>query len=161
MRPFLFAIINLFTEGEFMITKADIVSGALQHLAVEGLLLQPMASDQRIAIQHLDDMAATYAASGLDTGYIQPLQYGTSTPSDDSGVDLGLVGPLKVLLAGYISYQYGKQPDMMKLDWAEKQLSAQLVTVEGAKYPITLPKGSGNYDNTVIGENFFRGGLPL
>lgn len=144
-----------------MITKADIVSGALQHLAVEGLLLQPLADDNRIALQHLDDMAASYAAQGLDTGYIQPLAYGTSTPSDDSGVDLGLVGPMKVLLATYIAQQYGKMPDPIKLQWATQQLTAQLTAVEPTKYPITLPVGSGNYDNDVVGENYFRGGWPL
>ena len=69
-----------------MITKSHIVDGALQMLAVEGLLLQPMADDQRIAIQHLDDMAAAYTALGLDGGYIEPLEYGTSQGSDDSGV---------------------------------------------------------------------------
>lgn len=143
-----------------MITKADIVSGALQHLSVSGLLMQPMADDQRTAIQHLDDLCATYAATGLDTGYIQPLQYGTSTPADDSGIDLGLVGAMKMLLAGYIAGQYGKALDPMKLNWAEKQLSAQLVKPDGCKYPITLPIGSGNYDNSSFGENYFRGGLP-
>ncbi|HSG93853.1 MAG TPA: packaged DNA stabilization gp4 family protein [Methylotenera sp.] len=143
-----------------MITKADIVSGALQHLATEGLLLQPMADDQRTAVQHLDDMTATYAASGLDTGYIQPEQYGTATPTDDSGVDVGLVGPLKIMLAGYIASQYGKQIDPGKLSWAERQLSAQLVNVQGSKYPVTLPIGSGNYDQSTFGENFYRGGLP-
>ena len=143
-----------------MITKADIVSGALQHLATEGLLLQPMADDQRTAMQHLDDVMATYAAMGLDTGYIQPEGYGAATPSDDSGIDVGLVGPVKVILAGYIASQYGKQFDMGKLSWADKQLSAQLVNVQGSKYPVTLPMGSGNYDNSTFGENFYRGGLP-
>lgn len=143
-----------------MITKADIVSGALQHLATEGLLLQPMADDQRTAVQHLDDLAATYAAIGLDTGYIQPEGYGTATPSDDSGIDVGLVGPMKIILAGYIAAQYGKMLDPNKVSWAEKQLSAQLVNVQGSKYPITLPIGSGNYDNSTFGENFYRGGLP-
>lgn len=144
-----------------MITKADIVSGALQHLATEGLLLKPMADDQSTAIQHLDDLAATYAATGLDTGYIQPEGYGTAGPSDDSGIDVGLIGPMKILLAGYIAAQYGKQVNPAKLIWAEDKLSALLVNVQGSKYPVTLPIGSGNYDHSTFGENFYRGGLPV
>ena len=144
-----------------MITKAHIVDGALQMLAVEGLLLQPLADDQRIAIQHLDDMAAAYTALGLDGGYISPLEYGTSTGSDDSGVDVGLAGPYKALLAAYIAQQYGRQLDPAKTDWAMKMLQAQSIQDVGSvKYPTTLPVGSGNYDgpNTDV---FYRGGLPI
>lgn len=144
-----------------MITKADIVSGALQHLAVEGLMLQPLADDQRTALQHLDDYCATIAATGTDTGYLQPLQYGTSLPGDDAGVDLGLVGPLKILLAAYITTMYGKGFDMMKAKWAENQLAQQLVDIKGCKYPETLPTGSGNYDNDAGSDVFYRGGLPV
>ena len=144
-----------------MITKADIISGALQILAVDGLLLQPMADDQSTALQHLDDMAASYTAYGQDSGYIQPAEYGTSTPSDDSGIDVGLGAPFKILLAEYIASQYGKQLDPFKKDWAMKMLVAQtLDNLVSTKYPTTLPVGSGNYDgpNTDV---FYRGGLPL
>ena len=144
-----------------MITKAHIVDGALQMLAVEGLLLQAMADDQRIAIQHLDDMAAAYTALGLDGGYILPLEYGSSTGSDDSGVDVGLAGPYKALLAAYIAQQYGKQIDPGKTDWAMKMLQAQSIESVGTtKYPVTLPMGSGNYDGPES-DVYYRGGLPL
>jgi hypothetical protein len=140
-----------------MITKAHIVDGALQLLAVEGLLLQPMASDQQAAVQHLDDLAASYTEMGLDTGYISPLQYGSSTGADDAGINIGLAGPLKTLLAGYIAQQYGKQFNPSMLQWAERMLTQLCVAPVGdAKYPNTLPIGSGNYDgpNTDI---FYRG----
>lgn len=139
-----------------MITKAHLVDGALQHLAVEGLLLQPMASDQQTAIQHLDDLAASYTEMGLDTGYIQPLEYGTSTGSDDTGVSPGLAGPLKALLAGYIAQQYGKQFNPGLVQWAERMMTQLCVAPIGdSVYPGTLPIGSGNYDgpNTDI---FYR-----
>ena len=144
-----------------MISKANIVDGALQHLAIDGLLMQPMAQDQNAAIQHLDDMAAAYAGLGLDVGYLQPEQYGTSTGSDDSGVDISLVGPLKIILSGYIASQFGKQYDPGKLQFASDMLSAQLVKVNGTKYPVTMPFGSGNYDGYNFGENYYRGGLPI
>lgn len=143
-----------------MITKAHLIDGALQHLSVEGLLLQPMAADQSSALQHADDLAAMYAAKGLDTGYILPEQYGTSTGADDSGIDVGLAGAFKVMLAGYIANQYGKELNPNKLAFAEKALFDQLVTVEGAKYPVTLPIGSGNYD-WADDQQFYRGGLPI
>ena len=144
-----------------MITKADLVDGALQMLAVQGMLLQPMADDQRTALQHLDDMAASYNALGLDGGYIQPAQYGTSAGSDDSGVDVGLAGPYKALLAAYIAQQYGKQYDPAKTDWAMKMLAAQSIpSVGSTKYPTTLPVGSGNYDGP-NNDVFYRGGLPV
>jgi hypothetical protein len=162
MRPFLFAILCKYqSEALTMITKAHIVDGALQMLAVEGLLLQAMADDQRIAIQHLDDMAAAYTALGLDGGYILPLEYGSSTASDDSGVDVGLAGPYKALLAAYIAQQYGKQVDPSKTDWAMKMLAAQAIESVGTtKYPVTLPMGSGNYDGPES-DVYYRGGLPL
>lgn len=142
-----------------MITKSDLVKGALQHLAVDGLLMQPTAQDQSDALQHLDDFAAAYAAMGQDIGYLQPLQYGTSTGADDSGVDVGLVGPVKVMLAAYIAAQYGKELNPNKTAWAERMMMQQLVTVEGAHYPVTLPVGSGNSDATDA--TFFAGGLPV
>ncbi len=142
-----------------MITKSDLIKGALQHLAVEGLLMQPMAQDQQATLQHLDDFAATYAAMGQDVGYLQPLQYGTSLPEDDSGVDVGLVAPVKVMLAAYIAAMFGKQLDPAKTAWAEKMMNQQLVSVVPCRYPTTLPTGSGNYDGT--DDTFFKGGLPV
>ena len=140
-----------------MITKAHIVDGALQHLAVQGLLLQPMASDQQAAIQHLDDLAASYTEMGLDTGYIQPLQYGASTGSDDAGINIGLAGPLKVLLGAYIANQYGKQFNPVLTQWAERMLTQLTVSPVGdSRFPTTLPVGSGNYDGPAD-SIFYRG----
>ena len=130
-----------------MITKAHIVDGALQLLAVEGLLLQPQASDQQTATQHLDDLAATYTELGLDTGYITPLQYGSSTGADDAGINIGLAGPMKVLLAAYIAQQYGKGFNPQQVAWAERMLTQLCVSPVGdSRFPTTLPVGSGNYD---------------
>lgn len=144
-----------------MITKSHIVDGALQHLAVEGLLLQPMASDQQTAIQHLDDLAASYTELGLDTGYIQPLEYGTSTGADDTGISAGLAGPLKALLAGYIASQYGKVFNPGLLQWAESMMVKLCISEVGSiDPPDTLPRGSGNYDgpNDTV---FYSGNYPL
>lgn len=130
-----------------MITKAHLVDGALQHLAVEGLLLQPMASDQQAAIQHMDDFMASYTEMGLDTGYIQPLVYGESSGADDSGVNAGLAGPVKIMLASYIATMYGKVFNPGLTAWAERVMMQLCVTPVGdSKYPSTLPVGSGNYD---------------
>lgn len=142
-----------------MITKGDLIKGAMQHLAADGLLMQPMAQDSQDALQHLDDFAASYAAIGQDIGYLQPLEYGTSTQADDSGVDVGLVGPIKVLLAGYIANMFGKELNPNKLSWAENMLAKQLIDIAGSKYPTTLPVGSGNYDT--FSQTYYRGGLPL
>lgn len=142
-----------------MITKADLIKGAMQHLSVDGLLMQPMAQDQVAALQMLDDFAATYAAIGQDIGYLQPLEYGTSLPEDDSGVDVGIVGPIKVMLAACIATMFGKQLDPMKTSWAEKMMMQQLTVIEPCKYPQTLPTGSGNY--SALDEAFYRGGLPV
>jgi hypothetical protein len=143
-----------------MITKGDLIKGAMQHLAADGLLMQPMAQDNQAALQHLDDFAATYAAIGQDIGYLQPLEYGTSTESDDSGVDVSLVGPMKVLLAGYIANMFGKELNPNKLSWAENMMMRQLTTVESCSYPITLPVGSGNYE-AMDDQQYYRGGLPF
>ncbi len=142
-----------------MITKGDLIKGAMQHLAADGLLMQPMAQDNQAALQHLDDFAASYAAIGQDVGYLQPLEYGTSAESDDSGVDVALVGPLKVMLAGYIANMFGKELNPAKIAWAESMMMKQLVNVIGTKYPVTLPVGSGNYDS-FEDQRFYRGDLP-
>lgn len=143
-----------------MITKGDLIKGAMQHLAADGLLMQPMAQDNQDALQHLDDFAASYAAIGQDIGYLQPLEYGTSTQSDDSGVDVSLVGPIKVMLAGYIANMFGKELNPVKLSWAENMMMKQLTVIEPSKYPTTLPVGSGNYD-TFTDQNFYNGIYPL
>jgi len=143
-----------------MITKGKLIDGAFQHLSIEGLLLQPMAQDQVSALSHADDLAAMYAGKGLDCGYLQPASYGDSTASDDSGIDASLAGPFKILLAGYLANQYGKELNPSKLDFADKAFQQQLVTVVGTKYPSTLPIGSGNYDYS-DDDNFYRGGLPV
>ena len=141
-----------------MITKGDIIKGALQHLSVDGLLMQPMAQDQSDALQHLDDFAAVYASIGQDIGYLQPLEYGTSTASDDSGVDVSLAGPIKVMLAAYIANTYGKELNPAKVSWAENMMMRQMAEVGGCRYPVTLPTGSGNYDS--MDDVFYKGGLP-
>jgi hypothetical protein len=143
-----------------MITKGDLIKGAMQHLAADGLLMQPMAQDNQAALQHLDDFAASYAAIGQDVGYLQPLEYGTSTESDDSGVDVSLVGPVKVMLAAYIANMFGKELNPSKTVWAEGMMMKQLVSVDGCKYPVTLPVGSGNYDS-MSDQQYYRGGLPF
>lgn len=128
-----------------MITKGDLIKGAMQHLQVDGLLMQPMAQDEQMALQHLDDFAASYEAIGQDIGYLQPLEYGTSAINDDSGIDVGLVGPVKVMLAAYIAAIFGKQLDPSKVVWAENMMMKQLTEITPTSYPSTLPTGSGNY----------------
>lgn len=140
-----------------MLTKAHIIDGALQLLAVEGLLLQPQASDQQTALQHLDDLAATYNELGYNTGYITPLQYGSSSAADDSGVNIGLAGPFKVLLAAYIAQQYGKGFNPSQVSWAERMLTQLAISPVGdSSYPTTLPVGAGNYDGP-SSDTFYRG----
>lgn len=132
-----------------MPNKIDIVKGCYQLIRISGLTKQSIPEEDEIALQVLDDYAAELSST-LNTGYIQPAEYGTSDPNDYSGLTAELAGPMKKMLALELVNYFGKDvPASLAAIAAQGMRSMEqlLVTVDNAQNPATLPIGSGNeYD---------------
>ena len=129
--------------------KIDLVLGAYQLIRISGLTSQAMPEEIEIGIQSADDLAAELSST-LNTGYIQPAEYGTSDPDDYSGLNAQTAGPFKKLLALELTSYFGKDiPISLKMnaDKGLRSLEQLLVNVLPTQNPGTLPLGSGNdYD---------------
>ena len=129
--------------------KIDLVLGAYQLIRISGLTSQAMPEEIEIGIQTADDLAGELSAT-LNTGYIQPTEYGTSDPNDYSGLNAQTAGPFKKLLAVELVGYFGKTVPMslgINASKGMRSLEQLLVNVLPAQNPGTLPMGSGNdYD---------------
>lgn len=145
-----------------MITKGDIVNGALVQLAISGITVSPSASDNALTIQFLDDMAGRLSIY-YDTGYKQPASYGGSIGSDDSGLTVQAVGAFRKLLAAEIyGLYYPRSQDVRVEQMAregERDLANLFVNVGPAQLPDTLPIGSGN-EYEVMSNRFYPALVP-
>jgi hypothetical protein len=129
-----------------MISKVSIVNGTLKLMRISGLTTQGTPDEIKDGLQVLDDYMAELSTT-LDTGYIQPLNYGESDPNDDSGLTPEMAGPVKKsLLAEFCSY-FGKEVPMAVARTSAdgmRALEQLLVHVAPSQNPATLPIGSGN-----------------
>ena len=132
-----------------MITKGDLITGAYSVIRISGLTVNATSEDVLTGLQVLDDYMAELSVE-LNTGYSQPLEYGTSDPSDDSTITQPMAGPIKKLLAVQLLTHFGKQitPELARISMdGMRSLEHLLVNVGPADNPATLPIGSGNeYD---------------
>ncbi len=132
-----------------MPNKIDLVVGAYQLIRISGLTSKAIPEEINIGLQVSDDLAGELSAT-LDTGYIQPLEYGESDPNDYSGLTPEIAGPFKKLLAMELVGYFGKEiPVSLKIIAAKglRALEQRLVTIMPSQNPGTLPMGSGNdYD---------------
>lgn len=127
--------------------KIDIVTGTYQLIRISGLTSQAIPEEVEIAMQVADDYAGQLLGSGLNVGWIQPLEYGQSDPDDVSGLTFQSVGPFKKLLAKEIVTYFGKQLPQSLYDNANeglRSLEHLLVHIKPTQNPSTLPIGSGN-----------------
>lgn len=132
-----------------MINKVDILNGTFSLLRISGMTVNPRPRDLQDGLQIMDDYAAEIQPE-LDTGYIQPDEYGGSDLNDYSGLTASLAGPFKKLMATQLAPLFGKAvtPELYKLAQdGMNSLEYQLVNIGPAQNPATLPIGSGNeYD---------------
>lgn len=138
-----------------MITKGDIVNGALNWIRISGITVEPNGDDVSISLQILDDCMGEL---DLDIGYYQPESYGQSLASDDSGLTTNFAGPVKKIVAKSLAVLYGKQGDPSLLQLAaegERSLERMTVEVAPAQYPETLPMGSGT-EWPVLDNHFYN-----
>jgi len=142
-----------------MITKGDLVNGALALMRISGLTRQPTPEDLQTGLEVADDYAAELSVM-MPIPYLQPDEYGQSEPSDDSGLTVQMAGPFKKLLVGQLLGFYGKDiPPSVGITATQglKALEYLLVTVADAENPPTLPVGSGN-ELTVSNRRFYPEG---
>jgi len=126
--------------------KIDLVNGAYQLIRISGLTSNAVPEEISIGVQVSDDLAGELSTT-LDTGYIQPVEYGTSDPNDYSGLTAQTAGPFKKLLAIELVDFFGKQVPIslkMNADKGLRSLEQLLVNVLPSQNPGTLPIGSGN-----------------
>ena len=126
--------------------KIDLVNGAYQLIRISGLTSVAIPEETIIGLQVSDDLAGELSTT-LNTGYIQPTEYGQSDPNDYSGLTVQTAGPFKKLLAMELVDFFGKQIPMslkMNADKGLRSLEQLLVTVLPMQNPGTLPIGSGN-----------------
>ena len=127
--------------------KIDLISGMYQLIRISGLTTDAIPEEIEVALQVSDDLAGELLASGLNTSYIQPAEYGQSDPNDYSGLNAQTAGPFKKLLAREVVDYFGKQMPVTLQMNAEKglrSLEQLLVNVLPSQNPGTLPIGSGN-----------------
>lgn len=147
-----------------IVKKVDIANRAAEELSISGIASEPTVKEISSFIGRLDELAAQLKSDGLDCGYLMPENYGESEPSDDSGLDLWMVRPVAVLLAGDIASSYGPAKlmsfDRSKLTGAMDSLANGLVEIGWSKYPETLPVGQAN-EYLETDRYFYNGDLPL
>ena len=127
--------------------KIDLVNGMYQLIRISGLTIEADPSSIKAALQVADDYAGELLSTGLDIGWIQPLEYGQSDPNDYSGLSNQTAGAFKKLLAIEIVDYFGKvAPQTLHLNAAKgmRSLEQLLVNVLPSQNPGTLPVGSGN-----------------
>ena len=132
-----------------MPNKIDLVLGAYKLIRISGLTSQAIPEEIEIGLQSADDLAGELSST-LNTGYIQPVDYGTSDANDYSGLTSQTAGAFKKLLALELVNYFGKVVPMSlqrNADNGMRSLEQLLVNVMPSQNPGTLPFGSGNdYD---------------
>ena len=129
-----------------MPNKIDIIDGAFKLLRISGITVNATNGEIVDALQTLDDYNAELKPI-MDTGYIQPLEYGQSDPDDLSGLTIEMAGPMKKIIAIQIAPFFNKQipPSLSAIASAGmRSLEQLLVNVGDMQNPATLPIGSGN-----------------
>lgn len=145
-----------------MITKGEIVKGAFDLLKISGVTTQPTGDELAIGVQVCDDVFAQLSID-LDTGYYLPVEYGTSTGGDDSGLVQEFAGPCKKVLAMelFTAFMDGDVPPALQRThrMGMNALEQAIVVVKPTCYPSTLPIGSGN-DYLETDATFYPGATP-
>lgn len=130
-----------------MIPKGDLINGTYALMRISGLTVVPSPADNEVALQVADDLAGELKGSGLDLMWQQPADYGTSDPSDTSGLTVEMAGPFKKLLFIQLCANFGKDvPASVAITAAQglKALENIAISVPESSNPPTLPFGSGN-----------------
>lgn len=133
-----------------IVTKGNLVNGTYSLMRISGLTVEPTPEDTELALQVADDYANQLIGDGLLLPWNQPVSYGGSLPSDNSGLTAQMAGPFKKLLFIELCSHFGKDvPSSVAITAMEgmRTLENILIQIPVANNPTTLPIGSGNeYD---------------
>jgi len=143
-----------------MTTKADIVAGAYTQLRISGITVNPVGSDNSLALDRLEDMAAEFYGHNICTNY-----------NFEDEPDLGSNHNLKrrfwlsykVMLAANLLSDFGKDatPSLLaKIKFASSFLNSQTAEVNEVQYPARMPIGSGNTFRNTYRRFFFPTAEP-
>ena len=130
-------------------TVLDIVTGALQLLAVRVAESGVTPSEGVDGLAALNDMMNEWNVDGIDVGYES-----LDDTADEIFVDLGSIGAMKANLAVYIAPEYGKtvSPALAERARRSRRSLRASIPLNPAQFPDTLPVGSGNEDNNFVGD---------
>tara|TARA_R110002033_G_scaffold165439_1_gene203348 strand:+ start:8030 stop:8755 length:726 start_codon:yes stop_codon:yes gene_type:complete len=140
-----------------MPSKLDIIDGAFKLLRISGITVNATNGEVVDALQTLDDYNAELKTM-MDTGYIQPVEYGQSDPNDFSGLTAEMAGPMKKIMTIQLAPFFAKDipPALAAIaSSGMRSLEHLLVHVGNAQNPATLPIGSGN-ESTFITNKFYN-----
>ncbi len=138
-----------------METAGDIIKDALQEIAVHGAELSLNPADAQSGIRYLNRMMASFDASGISLGYTEVNSLG-DVVTVPAGAISGMVSQLAINLFAQYSQGEPIPADLIARSIRDKDaMRALSVRIIPTQYPSTLPRGSGNHDNTGYDYNFY------
>ena len=136
-------------------TAETLVSDILQEVSINAAEQAMSAVDFQTCVRYLNDYMAEQDAFGIKLGYTE-----VTNPADIITVPAGAINGIKYNVAIDISTTYDVivTPELaMK---AKRGLNVMIKLgspIQGTKYTSTTPTGSGNYNDTLSGFNFYSG----
>jgi hypothetical protein len=138
------------------ITKGALIIRALGKLGIANYVFDTEAEEDVSALRQLDSMAARWQGKLEPFGYLQPSTYGTSLPSDASGLHDEDVDAFVSNLAVLLGPDYGKQAPAGLLKQAAETRSELFCKYQReVEYRLRGPTGAGN--DRPWGQRFFSG----
>ena len=127
-----------------MTTKAEIIQAAYYRMRISGLTVDPSPEDMNLALHRLENMAASWDALNIKTGYkFEDAPLSTTRHN----VPRKWWNAYETNLAVWLLADFGKQPMptlLMEQKTSFSALSAQTAQMNQTPYPSRHPRGSGN-----------------
>ncbi|MCP3679380.1 MAG: hypothetical protein GY782_03580 [Gammaproteobacteria bacterium] len=128
-----------------MVTKGDLVRGALEELMIVGAITSATPEDTSLALRRLDPMMSGWSDAGIHIGYKLAESFDDLDPNDDSGLTLTSYEAVIKNLACTLCPAYGKMapPDLKSGAKSAKDnlYDVELIPMQSNPY---MPMGSGN-----------------
>lgn len=128
-----------------MATAAQVIKAALQRILVQASEAELEASEYNDAMFALNNMMLAYDADGIALGYTE-----VTSLSDQVTVPTGALRGVIANLAIEVSPDYDGVITAALADAAKQGLNTMRkigMSLAASRYPSTLPRGSGNYNN--------------
>ena len=137
-------------------TKNNFIVGAYEEMRISGLTVIPSASDNILALKHLENMMAQLEGRNICVGYnFEEAPLTTSVHN----VDRKYWYPIQMLLADRLLPSFGKAASLEFIrnrSAAQSFLSSSCAMINEVQYPSRMPKGNVHADGLAPGNNFYR-----